>query len=130
MNRIAKTALIATTAAAISLGSVTAFAGWNGFGKGCDRGDGPGRAGMMMKKYGKPGRFADRDLNLTADEAKTLVAARLIMRGNDRLKVGEVTEKDDQTYLVEITTVDDSLVRNVEVDKDNGLPRGRPGMKK
>ncbi|MCG8069205.1 MAG: hypothetical protein JAY84_15225, partial [Candidatus Thiodiazotropha taylori] len=55
---------------------------------------------------------------------KTLVSARLIMRGNDRLKVGQVTEKDDDTYLLDIVTVDNSLVRQIEVDRDNGLPRG------
>lgn len=80
---------------------------------------------MMMRHMRKHGRFADRDLS--ADEAKTLVEARLNMRGNDRLKVGKVTQKNDDTYLVDVTTVDDSLVRQVEIDRDSGFRRGRMG---
>jgi hypothetical protein len=52
------------------------------------------------------------------------------MRGNDRLKVGQVAEKDKDTYVVDIVTVDDSLVRQVEVDRDNGLPRGPMGSRR
>ena len=82
---------------------------------------------MMIKKQG---RFSGADLDLNIEQAKTLVQARLIMRGNDRLKVGKVTKKDDDTFLVDIVTVDDSLVRQVEVDRENGLPRGRLAAKK
>ena len=71
--------------------------------------------------------FSDRDLNLTVEQARTLMQARLIMRGNDRLKVGQVTEKDDKTLLVDIVTVDDSLVRQVEISQDSGFPRGPMG---
>ena len=104
-----------------------ADAGWGGQRGNCDRGGMYGEPGMMKGK-GKAGRVMDRDLDLTSDEARTLVEARLIMRGNDRVKVGQVVEKDEDTYLVDIVTVDNSLVRQVEVDRDNGLPRkfGRP----
>lgn len=128
MNNVAKITAVSVIAVA-GLAAVGATAGW-GEGRGsCDRG-GPGGPGAMMMHKGKGGRFADRQLDLTSDEARTLVEARLIMRGNDRLKVGQVSQKDDQTYLVDIVTVDDSLVRQVEIDRDNGLPFGRKGPRK
>ncbi|MEJ2621146.1 MAG: hypothetical protein P8163_13035 [Candidatus Thiodiazotropha sp.] len=101
----------------------TADAGWGGKRGYCDRAQMAGAPGMMQGK-GKFGPAMTRALDLTADEAKTLVSARLIMQGNDRLKVGPVIEKDADTYLVDIITVDNSLVRQVEVDRDNGLSRG------
>lgn len=124
MNKTAKYTLISVVVAATGLAAVGATADWNGPRGYCDRFEQTGGPGMMMKHKGQRGRFADRDLNLTADEAKTLVEARMIMRGNDRLKVGQVAEKDTKTYLVDIVTVDNSLVRQVEVERDNGLPRG------
>lgn len=129
MNTIAKiTAVSALTVA--SLAAVGVSASWGERNGHCDR-DGKGGPGaMMMKHRAKHGRFADRDLDLTADNARTLVQARLIMRGNDRLKVGQVTQKDDDTYLVDIVTVDDSLVRQVEIDRDNGFRHGRMRVKK
>lgn len=126
MNKIAKITAV-TVVAAAGLAAVGATASW-GEGRGpCGSSEGRGNPAMMMKHMGKRGRFAERDLDLTADEAKTLVEARLIMRGNDRLKVGKVTQKDDDTYLVDVITVDDSLVRQVEIDRDNGFRRGRMG---
>jgi len=129
MNKAAKITAV-TIMAVAGLAAVGASAGW-GDGRGhCGSGEGRGGPAMMMKHMGKHGRFADRDLDLSADEAKTLVEARLIMRGNDRLKVGQVTQKDDDTYLVDVTTVDDSLVRQIEIDRDSGFPRGPKGGKK
>lgn len=87
----------------------------------CERFDHKGYPGKMDKR-------ADRNLNLNAEQAQILVEARLIMRGNERLKVGKVTQKNDQTYSVQIVTVDDSLVREVEVDRQKGLPK--PPMRK
>ena len=126
MNKFAKITAV-TVVAAAGLAAVGANAAW-GEGRGpCASGEGRGGPAMMMRHMGKQGRFADRNLDLTADEVKTLVEARLIMRGNERLKVGKVTQKDDDTYLVDVTTVDDSLVRQVEIDRDSGFPRGRMG---
>ena len=85
---------------------------------------------MMMKHLGQQDRSARRQLDLTADQAKILVQARLIMRGNDRLKVGQVAQQDAHTFLVNIVTVDDSLVRQVEIDRDSGFRRGPFGAKK
>ena len=124
MNRTAKIA-VASLITAGTLAAVGASASW-GEGRGhCRDGEGRGGMAMAMKHKGMAGRFADRELDLTADQAQTLVEARLIMRGSDRLKVGQVTQKDEDTYLVDILTVDDSLVRQIEIDREHGLPRGR-----
>ncbi|MCG7913051.1 MAG: hypothetical protein JAY71_04150 [Candidatus Thiodiazotropha weberae] len=125
MNKALKVSIVSAVIATSGLFVLasSADAGWGGKRGYCDRGDMMGAPGMMQGK-GKFGPAMARELDLTAEEAKTLVSARLIMRGNDRLKVGQVTEKDGDTYLVDIITVDKSLVRQVEVDRDNGLPRG------
>ena len=73
---------------------------------------GPHRAGGF--------RGDDRDLDLTADEAGTLIAAQLIMQGNDRLKVGAVTSQGEDTYIVDVVTLEDSLVMRIEVDRETG----------
>jgi len=143
MNKISKFGAITITAAALSLASLTTVAssgdddndcnygerhgafhsGMMGFGSGEHRGDHMGQhmgSGMGGFMGGNRGRMLD----LTSDEVETLIKARLIMHGNDRLKVGKVAKKDDQTYLVDIVTVDDSLVRQIEVDKNMGFGRG------
>jgi len=130
MNKIVKYTAVTVIVAATGFTTLAATAGWGGHRGNCDRSEFRGGPSMMMKQMGKQSRFADRDLNLTAEEAKTLVEARLIMKGNDRLKVGQVVESDLDTYLVDIVTVDDSLVRQVKVNRDNGLPRGPFGPKK
>lgn len=130
MNKIAKYTAITVVAAATGLTVVGASAGWGDHRGNCDRDEMRDGDSMMMKRMGKGGPMTDCDLDLTSDEARTLVEARLIMRGNDRLKVGQVTEKDQDTYLIDIVTVDNSLVRQIEVDRDNGMPRGPFGPKK
>lgn len=62
----------------------------------------------------------NRDLDLTVEQARTLAESRLILAGNDRLKVGSVEALDDDTIIVEILTVDDSLVVRREIDRDSG----------
>ena len=127
MNKYAKTTAAAVVAA-ISLTAIGANAEWGSKRGKCEAGDYRGGPAMMYQK-GK-GRIADRELDLTTEEARILVQARLIMRGNERLKVGQVSEQDEDTYLVDIVTVDNSLVRQIEVDRDNGLRRGPKGMKR
>ncbi len=91
------------------------------------RGRGPGDGFMGPRRRG--GGFnalaralgpRDLDLNLTVDQARTLAESRLILSGNDRLKVGSVEVVDDDTIAVEIVTVDDSLVVRREIDRDTG----------
>lgn len=126
MNKVVKISAITLVTAAIGLTTVGAIADRGEYRGFCD---GEGRQAMMHKMH-KGGRFADRDLDLTAEQVKTLVEAKLIMSGNDRLKVGQITQKDDDTYVVDIVTVDDSLVRQIEIDRDQGLPRGPMGGKR
>ena len=127
-----KISAIAITTAALGLASLTAVAsrgesGDNCYGQGGQHGQmmGQGMGGGMGKHMGSGmGYNMDRKLDLSAGEVQTLIEARMIMHGNDRLKVGKVSQKDDQTYVVDIVTVDDSLVRQIEVDKDNGPGHG------
>lgn len=76
-------------------------------------------ARMMGKMSGFGHMFVGRDF--TVDQARTLLEAHLIMRGNDRLKVGKVEKKDDGTITAEIVTVDDSLVRTLEYNPKAGI---------
>ena len=128
-----KTLIAALIASTTLLGAGSVMAGKHGhhfddesgeYSKQCDRRGGHGgKHGFHKGKM-----HSDRDLELTAEEAKTLVSARLIQRGNDRLKVGQVKEGDDGTWLVDVVTVDNSLVRTVTLSSKTGHPV-RPGMK-
>ena len=122
----------------LGIGTAAAMGGPGGFQGGFPRmmmqngtgeftGGGPGM--MMQHRQRFMGRFGDRKLNLSESQVKTLMEARLIMRGNDRLKIGKIARKDDKTYLVDIVTVDDSLVQQIEIDKDSGFPSRRPFKK-
>lgn len=127
MNRIAKTliagaAIVAATASA-------AYA----FGPGRGQGFGPcggGQAGfsdgmpgpMMGGGWGGRGGWGGQNIDrqLTADDVRAIVTGRLAMSGNKRLKVGQVQEKDADTVTAEIVTVDNSLVRRMEVNRHTG----------
>ena len=117
MNRIAKITAVTLVASAVGLGVAQA----SGWGDKCERhqhgGYNPERAAMMQHKQ----KHQRAPLDLTAEEVKVLAQARLIMRGNDRLAVGEVAPVDEQTYKVQIVTVDGSLVKEITVDKDQGF---------
>ena len=137
MNKITKISAVVITTSVLGMASLAALAGMgehNGSGEGSG-----GHQGQMMGSNmeshmkGQMGGHMggiDRALDLSAGEVKTLIEARLIMRGNDRLKVGKITQKDDQTYLVDIVTVDDSLVRQIEVDKNKGPGHGMKRLDK
>ncbi len=60
------------------------------------------------------------DKPLTVDDVRANLEQNLERQGNDRLKVGKVVDKDDKTITAEIVTVDNSLVRRVEIDKATG----------
>jgi hypothetical protein len=80
---------------------------------------GGGQQDAAHQRGGRSGG-EDRDLDLSAVEAGTLISAQLIMQGNDRLKVGGVVSQGEDTYVVDIVTIDDSLVMQIEVDRDSG----------
>jgi hypothetical protein len=73
------------------------------------------------------GDSAQTDLNLTVDAVKKDVERWLEDRGNPRLKVGEVKEKDDDTIEAEIVTLDNSLVERYAIDRHSGAYRADHG---
>ena len=93
--------------------------GWGGgYGPGMMRGYGPGNG----PGYG-PGAQTNQALNLTTDDVKARVERWLAFRGNARLKVGEVKEKDADTITADIVTKDNSLVQRFIVDRHTGAFR-------
>jgi hypothetical protein len=66
---------------------------------------------------------ANQQLNLTTDDVKTRVERWLTWRGNERLKVGEVKEKDADSITADIVTKDNSLVQRFIVDRHTGFFR-------
>ncbi len=68
--------------------------------------------------YGQSAIQADQDLS--ADDVRDRLERSLKWHGNERLKVGEVKELDDDTIVAEIVTQDDSLVDRFKVDRHTG----------
>ena len=60
------------------------------------------------------------DLKLTVDEVKARVEGWLTMRGNPRIKVGDVKEKDADTIIADIVTKDNSLVDRFIINRHTG----------
>jgi hypothetical protein len=82
--------------------------------------------GMMGPGHGKGkgvGGWVVPSMELSANDVRHFFNHRLEMHGNKRLKVSEVKEVDDHKVVVDITTVDDSLVRRLEVDRHTGQMR-------
>ncbi len=88
-----------------------------------------GRGHAMMGRGGKsgcgPGAMGGSavDKELSVEDVTKILEGRLAWRGNDRLKVGKVEEKNEKTIIAEIVTVDDSLVKRVEFDRKTGRHR-------
>ena len=85
--------------------------------------------GRMHGKHGKMHgrRFIGRGLGkrrtkreLSVEEVRQVMEGRLAWRGNKRLKLGKVEAKDAKTIVVEVVTVDNSLVRRMEIDRKSG----------
>lgn len=90
-----------------------------GMGPGMMRGM-PGEGGQgMMGGQGASMRVTPMQ-HLTTDDVCHFLEHRLEVHGNDRLKVGEVQEVDDDTITAEVVTVDDSLVQRWRVDRHTG----------
>jgi len=94
--------------------------GWGG-------GPGPGMMRGFDRGYGPPGydRRADAqgNLNLSVDDVKSRIERWLAFRGNARLKVGDVKEKDADIITADIVTKDNSLVQRFIVDRHTGAFR-------
>ncbi len=92
--------------------------------RGCERGnkhhasgpEGFGLGGKMNKK-----EILERKFN--AEQIRTIIEARLLMRGNENLKIGKIIKADDG-YAVTIVTQDDSLVKELALAA-NGMPRDK-----
>lgn len=96
-------------------------------GDGPPDGMGPGMAGGLGGRMAGLGLIGDvgpgRDLNLTKDQARTLAEAALIAVGNPRLNVGEIREKDADTYEVDIVASDKTVIFQREINRHTGRPQ-------
>lgn len=63
------------------------------------------------------------DKDFSAEQVRDILEGQIAWTGNKRLKVGGVEQKDEETYVAEIATVDDSLVQRVEVNRSTGAMR-------
>ena len=79
---------------------------------------GPGQGIMMGPGYGGPAA-APRDVTL--DDVRHVLDHQVAWHSLSRLRVGDVTEKDQDTILAEIVTVDGSVVQRYEVNSHTGL---------
>ena len=87
-----------------------------GMGTGMGMGFGPGPMMALVWPQTLP-----KDLGI--EDVRRLFEHRLAWHGNDRLKLGAVTEKDADTIVAEIVTVDGSLVQRFEIDRHTGWMR-------
>jgi hypothetical protein len=117
-----KTTFVAGIVAAAVIGFVVAGYA-QPYGPGWMMGGGCG-PGWMMHGYG-PGMMGGgygpgyaRDLNLSADDVKNYLEQTM---QNPRLKVGEVTQTDDNTITATIVTRDkEAVVEKFAVNRHNG----------
>jgi len=91
---------------------------------------GPGMMGMGPGMMGQgmmgPGMMMGQqaNLNLSANDVKTYFERWVAMSGNPRVKVGPVTERNDNTITADIVTTDkDALVQRFAVDRNTGTYR-------
>jgi len=115
-------------------GLVQARGGWNGncgnnqgqgmmgYGFGGNAGDcaGPqsGDCVNQGKRGNRGGNRVSFDANITMDEAKGLVEARVSR--NPYLKAGKVTENEDGFEVQVVTKEGEQLVNRLQVEKDTG----------
>ena len=70
-----------------------------------------------------PMMMARTDKDFSAEQVRDILEGQIAWTGNKRLKVGGVEQKDEDTYVAEIVTVEDSLVQRVEVNRSTGAMR-------
>lgn len=79
--------------------------------------------GMMMPRGGRDhgfGKPITPMTHLSVEDVRHALEHRLEWHGNKRLKIGNVKIDDDDMIVVEIVTLDDSLVRRLKVDRHTG----------
>ncbi|MBF0391380.1 MAG: hypothetical protein HQL38_01760 [Alphaproteobacteria bacterium] len=92
--------------------------GQGGQSMGCGKGMGKGMGMGMPMGMGCPMMAGDQQQRVfSAADVRKLLDARLVMMGNDRLKLGEVVERDADTAVADVLTTDGSLVQRLEVDR-------------
>jgi hypothetical protein len=85
--------------------------------------------GMMGGAIGGPGMMLgwglrQPDLNLSLNDVKGYFERWLVIAGNPRVKLGQVTEMDANTVTVDIVTTDrEGLVQRYSVDRHTGVFR-------
>ncbi|MDQ2083383.1 hypothetical protein RA307_24640 [Xanthobacteraceae bacterium Astr-EGSB] len=128
-------AVIAVVLAGTPVGAQPYGGGWGmgggygpGYGPDCPRwgmrGGGPGFMGRGRGPgWGYDGgwRGAPADLKLSIDDVKTRLERWLAWRGNSRLQLGDVKEKDADTIVADILTKDKSLVERFVVNRHTGF---------
>ncbi len=102
-----------------STASAQPYGGWGMMGGGY----GPGMMGYGCPGYDRSAAQGNQNLNLTTDDVKNRVERWLAWRGNPRLKLGEVKEKDADTITADVVTKDNSLVERFVVDRHTGFIR-------
>ncbi len=61
------------------------------------------------------------NLNLSTDNVKTYMERWLAWQDNQRLKLGDVKEKDADTIVADILTKDNSLVQRFVINRHSGF---------
>jgi hypothetical protein len=86
-----------------------------------------GEHGMMGGGMGPMGlcpmMMTRTDKDFSAEQVRDILEGHIAWTGNERLKVRGVEKKDEESYVAEIVTVDDSLVQRVEVNRSTGAMR-------
>ncbi len=82
----------------------------------------PGPQGQAAMDAAVPGSLASvyGPAGPTAESVRALLTYRLVVAGNPRLVIGEVSEDEDQV-VAEVVTTDGSLVERYAVDKRTGV---------
>lgn len=97
--------------------------GGSGMQRGMMGGMEPGMMGGGMRPMGPCPMMVRTDKDFSAEQIRDILEGQIAWTGNKRLKVGSVEQKDDESFVGEIVTVDDSLVQRVEVDRSTGAMR-------
>jgi hypothetical protein len=79
--------------------------------------------GMMRRGVGPALLYGPPTEGITIGRARTILQGALAWHGNPRLKLGMVEERDEDTIIAEILTIDDSLVQRLAIDRATGTFR-------